>query len=234
MGEFVVVVVAVFFIAEAESLVPFEAPFLPLAEPCELLARAHEELHFHLLEFAHAEDELACHDFVAECLAYLRYAEGNAHAAGLLHVEVVHEYALSRFGTQVHRHRAVGGRAHLGFEHEVELAYLCPVLGAGYGADYFFVDYNLAEFFEVVVVHSLREAFVQGVALGLKFEHASVGGAELCLVETFAEAFCSLGYLFGDFVVDFCKMVLDEHVGAIALFGVAVVNQGVVERVDVA
>ncbi len=54
VGQFLMVVVAVFLVTHAEGLVPFEAPFFPLLEPLELLAGAHEELHLHLLELAHS------------------------------------------------------------------------------------------------------------------------------------------------------------------------------------
>jgi len=213
---------------------PLEAPFFPLSEPFEFFAGAHEELHFHLLELAHAEYELACHNLVSESLAYLSDAEGYAHAACFLHVEVVYEDSMSGFGAEVYVHGTVGGRAHFGFEHEVELAHFRPVLGSRYGANDFFIEDYLAKLVKVVVVHSQREAFVQGIAFGLVFEHASVCGAELGFVEGFAEAFCGFGYLFCDFIIDFCNLVFDEHVGAVALLAVAVVDEGVVEGVDVA
>ena len=160
--------------------------------------------------------------------------KGDAHTACLLHVEVVDEYALCRFRTEVNGHGAVGGRAHFGFEHEVELAHFRPVLVPDMGANDFFIEDYLAKLVKVVVVHSQREAFVQGIAFGLVFEHASVCGAELGFVEGFAEAFCGFGYLFCDFIVDFGNLVFDEHVGAVALLAVAVVDEGVVEGVDVA
>ncbi len=130
VGQLVVVVIAIFLVAHAESLVPLQAPLFPVFKPFEFLARTHEELHLHLLELAHAEDELACHDLVAERFAYLGYAEGEAHTAGLLHVEVVDKYALCGLGAEIYCHGAVGRRSHLGAEHEVELAYFRPVLGA--------------------------------------------------------------------------------------------------------
>ena len=142
VGQFVVVVVAVFLIAHAEGLVPFKTPFFPLREPFEFLAGTYEELHFHLLEFAHTEDKLACYDFVAECFADPGDTEGYAHAAGLLYIEVVYENTLCGFRTEVYGHSAVGGRAHLCLEHEVELAYFCPVLGTRNGAYDFLVDDN--------------------------------------------------------------------------------------------
>ena len=71
MRQLLVVVITVMVITEAQRLVPFQAGFLPLLKPFQLGARLNEELHFHLFELAHAEDELACHDFITERLAYL-------------------------------------------------------------------------------------------------------------------------------------------------------------------
>ena len=131
-------------VAEAQGLVPLQADFLPLLEPLQLGAGLYEELHFHLLEFAHAEDELACHDFVTEGLTDLCNTEGNFHAARLLYVQVVDENALCRLGTEVHFHGAIGCRTHFGGEHQVELAYLGPVLRAADGANDFLVEDDLA------------------------------------------------------------------------------------------
>ena len=92
--QFVVVVESVVFCSESEVLVPCHACFFPFCEPVEFGSWLDEELHFHLFEFSHAEDELSCYDFVAECFSYLCDSEWYFHAAGLLYVEVVDEYAL--------------------------------------------------------------------------------------------------------------------------------------------
>ena len=47
-----------------------------MVKPFQLLAGAYEKLHLHLLELAHTEDELSCHDLIAEGLADLRDTEG--------------------------------------------------------------------------------------------------------------------------------------------------------------
>ena len=228
-----VVVEAIVFVAEAKGEMPVEARLLPFLEPVELRAGLYEKLHLHLFELAHAEDKLAGHDFVAEGLTDLCDAEGQAHAAGLLHVEVVHEDALRRFGTQVNGGGAVGRRAHFCFKHEVELAHVGPVARTGDGAHDFLVENDLLELFEVHVVHRLRVTLVQGVALGLVFEHAAVGGAKLRLVERLAEAFACLGYFFFNLLLVLADLILDEHVGAVALLRVAVVDEGVVEGIHV-
>ena len=169
---------------------------------------AYEELHLHLFELAHAEDELTGHDFVAERLADLCDAEGDAHAAGFLHVEVVDEDALGCFGAQKHGHGAVGGGTHLGFEHEVELAHVGPVLCAADGVDNLLVDDDLAEFVEVVGVHGVGEALMQCVAFCLMFKDARVCLAEHGLVKALAETFCGFGHFFFNLIVDFLQSAL--------------------------
>ena len=122
VGQLLMVVEAVVLRAHAEVHMPLHAGFLPLGEPVELCAGLDEELHLHLLELAHAENELPGHDLVTEGLADLRNAERNLHAAGLLDVQVVDENALGRLRTQIDDVRAFGGGAHGGLEHQVELA----------------------------------------------------------------------------------------------------------------
>ena len=192
----------------------------------------HEELHLHLLELAHAEDELACHDFVTESLTDLCNTERNLHAARLLHVQVVDEDTLRRLGAKIDLHRTVGRRAHLGGEHQVELAYLGPVLRAADGADDFFVEDNLTQFIQIGTgVHGVGIALVQGVALLLVFQHAGVGSTELCLIEGIAKTLGSLGHFLVYLFVILGYLVFDEYVGTIAFLGVAVVDEGVIECV---
>ena len=130
MGQFLVVVIAVFGIAESEGFMPAQTGLFPAFEPFEFFAGTHKELHLHLLELAHAEYELACHDFVAECFAYLGYTERYAHAACLLYVKIVDKYALSCLGAQIYSHGTVSGRTHFRAEHEIELTNFGPVFGA--------------------------------------------------------------------------------------------------------
>ena len=130
VSQFLMVVVAILLIAEAKSLVPFQAGLLPFLEPFKLIAWTHEELHFHLLELTHTEDELTRNDFVTESLANLCDTKRNAHTSCFLNVKEVHEDALSRFRTQIDAHRTVGSASHLCREHQVELTHLSPVLCA--------------------------------------------------------------------------------------------------------
>ena len=55
-----------FLVVEAETEQPFVAELAPIGEPFEVGAGLAEELQLHLLEFAHAEDEVAGRDLVAE------------------------------------------------------------------------------------------------------------------------------------------------------------------------
>ena len=65
----------------ADGLVPVPADLPPILEPLVLAARLHEELHLHLLELAHAKDEVRRDDLVAKRFADLRDAEGQAACA---------------------------------------------------------------------------------------------------------------------------------------------------------
>ena len=232
VGQLLVVVEAVVVVAEAQGLVPLQAGFLPGLEPLQLGAGLHEKLHLHLLELTHAEDELTGHDFVAEGLTYLCDTEGDLHTARLLHVQVVDEDTLRRLGAEVHLHGTFGRGTHLGGEHQVELTYLGPVLRAADGADDFLVKDDLAQLVQIRTgIHGLGIAFVQGVALGLVLQHAGVGRAELGFIEGVAILLGSLGHFLVDFLVVLGYLVLDEHVGAVALLRVAVVDEGVVEGI---
>ena len=117
-------------VTHAEGLMPCKTVLFPCLEPVEFRTRLDEELHLHLLEFPHPEDELAGHNLISEGFSYLSYSERNLHAAGLLHIQVVHEYSLCRFRTQIDDIGVIGSVAELCAEHQIELAYLGPVLCA--------------------------------------------------------------------------------------------------------
>ena len=129
MGQFFVNVETVIFFAEAEQLMPAHPGGFPFFEPFQFGAGTHEELHFHLLELAHAENELPGYDFVPERLTDLCYSERNFHASSFLNVQEIHEDALCRFGTQVDFTGTFGSGTHFGGKHQVELAYFRPVAG---------------------------------------------------------------------------------------------------------
>ena len=130
MGQLLMVVIAVFFIAETECLVPFKARRTPIVEILKFLAWTHKELHLHLLELTHTEYELTGHYLVAERLADLSDSERDAHTTCLLHIQIIDEDALCRLRTEIHIHGTVGGGSHLRLEHQVELAHVCPILCA--------------------------------------------------------------------------------------------------------
>ena len=88
--------------------------------PRFVLARRDEVLDLHLLELAHAEDEVARRDLVAERLADLRDAERQLAIGRVEHVLEVDEDALRRLGPQVGERLRIGDRADLRLEHHVE------------------------------------------------------------------------------------------------------------------
>ena len=229
VGQFVVVVEAVVIVAEAQRTVPGHAGVLPLVPPLHFGSGAHEELHLHLLELAHAEDELTGHDLVAEGLADLRNAERDFHAPGFLDVQEVDEDTLRRLGTQVDGIGAFGRRTHLGRKHQVELPHLGPVARAGDRAGDLAVDDDLAQLRKVVGVQRIGETLVHLVAFGRGLRHARRRFAVFGLVERLAEALAGLLDLFFDLFILFGQPVLDQHVGAVTLLRILVVDQRVVE-----
>ena len=68
-----------------------------------------------------------------------------------------------------------------------------------------------------------------GIAFGCDLQHARRGGAVLRLVELLAETLARLVDLLLDFLVLAGEPILDEHVGAVTLLGILVVDQRVVE-----
>ena len=107
VGQLFVIVITIFFITQSHCLVPFQTSSLPLLEPFHLFARTNEELHFHLFELAHAEDELTGNDLVTESLTDLSDTERYFHAAGLLYVQEVDENTLCCFRPQIYFHGTV-------------------------------------------------------------------------------------------------------------------------------
>ena len=89
-------------LAQAEVEVPVAAAAsIQYAVPLVGLGGRDEELHLHLLELAHAEEEVPRRDLVAEALADLRDAERRLHAQRRRDVLEVDEDALRRLGPQV-------------------------------------------------------------------------------------------------------------------------------------
>ena len=190
-------------------------------------------MHLHLLEFAHAEDELAGDDLVPEGLADLRDAKRQLHAAGLLDVEEVDENALRRFGAEVDDAGVATDRTELRLEHQVELAHIRPVGRSGLRILDAEVEDELLHRVEVVGLHGGLEPGIDVVDLPLAADAVAVGREELLLVESVAKALLRLGHILGNLGFDLADVVLDQDVRAVALLAVLVVDQRVVERIDV-
>ncbi|GBU22605.1 hypothetical protein R80B4_02515 [Fibrobacteres bacterium R8-0-B4] len=126
VGELVLFVVAQaqVFRFDAVILVPLQPRLAPILVPLGILVGRGEELHLHLLELARPVGEVARRDLVAERLPDLGDPEGRLEPRGLLDVEEVDEYALSRLRAHIDGGRAVFHRPHEGLEHQVEAAHL--------------------------------------------------------------------------------------------------------------
>ena len=101
VSELVMIVETIVLVTHSESLVPCHTVLLPLCEPVELRTWLDEELHLHLLELPHTEDELTCHNLISEGLTDLCDTERNLHTTGLLYVEIVYENTLCSLRTQI-------------------------------------------------------------------------------------------------------------------------------------
>ena len=233
MGQLVVVVETVVLSTEAQGLMPLHTSFLPLREPLQFRTGLYEELHLHLLELPHTEDELTSYNLVTESLTNLSDTERNLHTTGLLHVQVVHEDALSRFRTQVDLHRSIGTGTHLGGEHQVELTNIRPVLGTADGIYDLLVEDNLLQLIEVRTLHGSRITGMQSVALLLGLLHTFAGFQVLSLIEAVAETLAGLLNLLLDLLIVLGNLILDQHVSTITLLGVTVIDQGIIESIHV-
>ena len=233
MRQLLMVVVTVFLIAQPEILMPCQTHLAPVVEPFHLFAGTYKELHFHLLELTHTEYELARHNLVAESLSDLSYTERYAHTSGFLDVEIVHEDTLGCLGTQINLHGSVGGGSHLGLEHQIELTDIRPVARAADRIYNLVVQYYLFQLVEIVGVHGFRVTLVQLVAFGLMLKHAAVSLAELRLVESIAETLCGFRHFLVDLLIKLGDLILYQHIGAVTLLAVAIVDQRIVEGIDV-
>ena len=75
---------------------------------------------------------------------------------------------------------------------------------------------------------------MQCVTLCHVFLYAGVGFAEKSFIEILAETLASLCDFLLNLVVHLGNLLLDQHIGAITLLGVAVVDQGIVEGIYMA
>src|SRR5262249_51222283 len=106
---------------QAVAEVPVEALVDPVAVPALRVRGRDEVLHLHLLELAHAEEEVPGCDLVPERLADLRDPEGRAPPRELQDVLEVDEDALRGLGPEVRKRGRVLERADVRLEHQVEL-----------------------------------------------------------------------------------------------------------------
>ena len=75
----------------------------------------------------------------------------------------------------------------------------------------------MLQFVEVHLVHSLRIAFVQSIALLLVFNYAWVGSAEFLFVEAITKALASFCYFLLNLLFVLSDLVFDKHVSAVTL-----------------
>jgi hypothetical protein len=83
---------------------PIQAGLFPVFVPFHFFAGFDEELHFHLLKFAHAEYKLPRNNLISKSLPGLCDPKWNFHATRFLDVEEVHEDTLCGLGAQVQVH----------------------------------------------------------------------------------------------------------------------------------
>ena len=139
----VMVAQAKVLLLHAEGEQPLLAEAAPVGEPLEVRTRLTEELQLHLLEFTHAENEVARRDLVAERLADLADAERQLAARGALHVDEVHKDALRRLRAEIHGVLRVLRDALERLEHQVELTDIREVVLAARRQQMFFSSMKL-------------------------------------------------------------------------------------------
>src|SRR3989344_8975763 len=87
---------------DAELLVIRHALLPPFLECLSGILRMDKILHFHLLKFAFAKEELARVDLIAECLPDLRDAKRELIKTGIEHVLIVDIDSLSRLSAKIY------------------------------------------------------------------------------------------------------------------------------------
>ena len=203
-----------------------------MLEPLQLRTRTNEELHLHLLKLAHTEDKLTRYNLITEGLTDLCDTERYLHTAGFLYVEEVDKDTLCGLRTQIDLHRAISSTTHLGREHEVKLTNIGPVTRTADRANNLFVKDDLLELLEVIVVHCFGKTLVQRLALRNMLFHALVGSFEHLFVKTLPKTLAGFLYFLSNFLVVLGNLIFDQHIRAITLLRVPVVDQRIIERID--
>ena len=111
---------------------------------------------------------------------------------------------------------------------------LRPVAGTGDGAHYVVVYDDLAVLGKIIGFFCCNVAAVDLVPFGFFTKYVGIGGAELGLVKGLSEALAPLCNLFFNLFLNLAQEVLYKDVCAVALLGVFVVYEGVIECTDVA
>jgi hypothetical protein len=114
-------------VTQAVAAVPVEPLVDPVAVPLVGLVRRNEELHFHLLELAHAEEEVTGGDLVAKRLPGLGDSERRLASRDLEDVLEVDEDSLRGLRPKEGTRALFLERADRRLEHQVELARLGQV-----------------------------------------------------------------------------------------------------------
>ncbi len=107
VSQFIVVVIAVAGITEAQRFMPFQTNLLPFLEPIQFRSRFYKELHLHLFELTHTEDELTGNNLITESLTNLGNTERYFHTTGFLHIQIVYKDTLCRFRTKINLHGTI-------------------------------------------------------------------------------------------------------------------------------
>ena len=212
---------------------PVQAVLFPIIKPLHLSARTAEELHLHLFELTHTENELTGNNLITECLTNLAYTKRQFHASSFLNIQVVHENTLCSFRTKVNFCSTVGSRSHFGREHKVELSDISPVFSTANRAYNIVIKNNLLEFVKVDVIHRFFETFMNFVTFSHMFKHTRVCSHEFFLIESIAKLLSSFFNLLIYLFIVLSHQFLDKNIGTITLLRIAVINKRVIKRIYV-
>src|SRR5574344_2265215 len=169
MGKFLMIMETIILSTEAQSLMPFHTRLFPLCEPLHFGTRLNKELHLHLFKLPHTENELACNYLITESLAYLSYSERNFHTSCFLDIEIIYEYTLCCFRTQVYLTCSISGRSHFCREHKIKLTHIGPVFSTTYRTYDAFVQNYLFQFIKVHCIHGFLITLMQCITFFLMF-----------------------------------------------------------------